>query len=219
LLKIEAIENSCNFSIRKIYSSILSSNKNQNVMAILDSEMGGVNENNVSPQQVIIKYGLIAAAATIITTLLSNMMGLMSKGMGTMLVAGLVSIGIWIFIMVSGVKEHRDQQLGGLISFKRVFLVALGVMLISGIIGQIFNYVYMNFINPNAATEAMEASRAMMEKMNLPEEAVDKAIEEGIASLKSPMSIIKGIAGSAIGGAIVGAIMGAIMKKEPPRPF
>jgi hypothetical protein len=187
-------------------------------MAILDNEMGGINENNVSPQQVIIKYGLISAGVAVILTLLTNMMGLMSKGFGTIAMVGLGSIVISMLILVYAVKEHRDQQLGGLISFKRVFLVAFGIMLLSGIANQLFSYVYMNFINPNAISEIMESTRSMMEKMNVPEEAIEKAISEAELSTKSPMSIVKGIASGAFIGAIIAAIMGAVMKKVP-RPF
>ena len=142
----------------------------------------------------------------------------MSKGFGTIALVGLVSIAIGILILVYAVREHRDQQLGGLISFKRVFIVALGVMLLSGLANQLFSYVYMNFINPNAISEIMESTRAMLEKMSMPEEAIEKAISEAELSAKSPMSIVKGFASTAVIGAIIAAIMGAVMKKVP-RPF
>lgn len=188
-------------------------------MAILDNENGFINEGDVSPQQVILKYGLISSAVAVIATLLSNMMGLMSKGFGTMMVVGLASLVVSILILVYAVREHRDQQLGGFITFKRVFLVTFAIMLLSGAINQLFSYVYMNFINPSAASEAMEATRSMLEKMNMPEDSIEKAIQEAETSLKSPMTIIKGLLSVAVVGAIVAAIMGAAMKKLPPRPF
>jgi hypothetical protein len=187
-------------------------------MAILDTEMGNVNEDNVSPQQVIVKYGLITALFLIILSLLSSLMGLASKGFGTMMLLLLLTIVGGILLTVYAIREHRDQQLGGFISFKRVFIITLGIAIIAGIISQLFSYVYSNFINPNSITETMDATRSMMEKMSLPEEAVEKAIQEAEANIKSPMSIVKGAISSVIGGAIFGAIMGAIMKKVP-RPF
>jgi hypothetical protein len=187
-------------------------------MAILDNEMGNINEQNVSPQPVIIKYTLISAGVGIVLTLLSSMMGLMSKGFGTMMLVALVSIVIGIMVLVYAVREHRDQQLGGLITFNRVFIVTLAIMFFSGVINQLFSYVYSNYINPNAINDVLESTRSMMEKMNVPEEAIDKAIQEAETSAKSPMAIVKGIGSAAVGGAIVGAIMGAIMKKVP-RPF
>ena len=187
-------------------------------MAILDNEMGGINESNVSPQQVIIKYTLISSGVGIVLTLLSSMMGLMSKGFGTMILVALASIAIGIMVMVYAVREHRDQQLGGLISFNRVFILTLAIMFFSGVINQIFSYVYTNFINPNAITEVLDFTRSMMEKMNVPEDAIEKAIQDAETAAKSPMAIVKGIGWSAVGGVIIGAIMGAIMKKVP-RPF
>jgi hypothetical protein len=195
------------------------SKQKSKIMAILDNEIGGgINESNVSPQQVIIKYTLISAGVGIVLTLLSSMMGLMNKGFGTIMLVGLVSLFIGVMVLVYAVREHRDQQLGGLITFNRVFIVTLAIMFLSGVINQLFSYVYSNYINPNAISEVLESTRSMMEKMNLPEEAIEKAIQDAEISAKSPMTIVKGIGGSALGGAIVGAIMGAIMKKVP-RPF
>jgi hypothetical protein len=57
----------------------------------------------------------------------------------------------------------------------------------------------------------------MLEKFNMPEEAIEKGIQEAEASMKSPMSIIKNTLWAAVIGAIVAAIMGAVMKKEKPK--
>ena len=75
----------------------------------------------------------------------------------------------------------------------------------------------MNFVNPAAAQEAVEAAKTMMEKMGLPEEQVDVAMEKVAADLKSPMSVIKNSASSIFFGAIIALIMAAIMKKEPSK--
>ncbi len=86
--------------------------------------------------------------------------------------------------------------------------------MISTIISQVFNFVYINYINPSAAEAALEAAKAMMEKFNMPEEALEKAMEEAEENMKSPMNIVKTTLGAAVIGAIVAAIFGAVMKKE-----
>ena len=181
-------------------------------MSILDEQQNPISESSVSMQPVILKWGLISAVFSIISQLVSGMMGFGSMTM----VISLLSFAIGIYIMVLAVKADRDEQLGGYASFKRVFMLTFSVIMISTVISQIFNFVYMNYINPSAAEAALETAKAMMEKFNMPEDALEKAMEEAEANLKSPMNIVKTTLGAAVIGAIVAAIFGAVMKKERP---
>lgn len=186
-------------------------------MAILDDSSNMFDEKSVSFQPVVLKWGMISAGVSIVTTLLTSIAGLKMTNMSTLATVGLLGLVVGITILVMAVREHRDQQLGGFISFGRAFLVCLLVLVISTIVAQIFSYLYMNFINPAAAQEAVEAAKTMMEKFGLPEDQIDAAMEKAAADLKSPMSIIKNSAGSIFFGAIIALIMGAIMKKEPSK--
>ena len=186
-------------------------------MAILDDSTNNFDEKSVSFQPVVLKWGMISAGVGIVMTLLTSIVGLKMTNMSTLATVGLLGLVIGITILVMAIREHRDQQLGGFISFGRAFLVCLLVLTISTIISQIFSYLYMNFVNPAAAQEAVEAAKTMMEKMGLPEEQVDVAMEKVAADLKSPMSVIKNSASSIFFGAIIALIMAAIMKKEPSK--
>ena len=181
-------------------------------MAILDEPQNPVSESSVSMQPVIVKWGLISAVVGIIFQLISGMLGASTMTF----VVSLIGMGIGIYILVLAVRADRDDQLGGFATFKRVFLVTFLVMLLSSLISQVFNFVYMNYINPSAVDSAIETARAMMEKFNMPEEQMDKALEETAANLKSPMNILKSLLGVAFVGAIIAAIYGAVMKKERP---
>ena len=55
----------------------------------------------------------------------------------------------------------------------------------------------------------------MMERFNVPEEDVEKAITKMEAGT-SLIDILKGILFTGLFGAILSAIIGAIMKKNPP---
>ena len=168
--------------------------------------------SSVSIQPVVVKWGLISAGVGIIFQLISSLLG-----MSTMtFVISFIGMGIGIYIIALAVKADRDGQLGGYASFKRVFLVAFAVILLSALITQVFNYLYMNFLNPSAADAALEVSRSMLEKLGMAEEQIEEAMEKAAADLKSPMNIPKSLIGIGIIGAIIAAIYGAIMKKERP---
>lgn len=181
-------------------------------MTILDEPQGAINESSVSMQPVIMKWGLISAVVGIIFQIVTMMLGM--SGM-TMAISGL-SLIISCYLLVLAVRADRDDQLGGFASFKRVFMLSLAVILVSSLITQIFSFIYLNYLNPSAVDATMEGTRSFLEKMNMQEDQIDKAIDEATASLKSPMSIVKNFAGAVFIGAIVAAIYGAIMKKERP---
>jgi Protein of unknown function (DUF4199) len=181
-------------------------------MAILDEPQGSINESAVNIQPVVVKWGLISAAIGIISAILSGMLGL-----GAMtIVLTVASFAAYIYVLILAVRADRDEQLGGFASFKRVFMVAFGVILLSALVSTIFNFVYMNYLNPSSADAALEMTRSMMEKMNLPEDAVEKALDDAAASMKSPMNIVKTMGSAVVFGAIIAAIYGAVMKKERP---
>jgi F0F1-type ATP synthase assembly protein I len=186
-------------------------------MAILDEPQGSINESAVNIQPVVVKWGLISAGFGIIFQLLFSMFGMSNLLlMFLMLIIGLI---IGIYILVLAVRADRDEQLGGYATFKRVFLVAFLVMLISIVITQVFNFLYMNYINPSAADATLEATRSMMEKMGANEDDLEKALEKAAAQIeesKKPAAIFMSLIKSSIVGAIFAAIFGAIMKKEKP---
>lgn len=181
-------------------------------MTILDAPQSPINESTVPMQPVIIKWGLISAAVSIIFQLFTSMLGM---GGITMALSAL-ALGVSIYLLVLAVRADRDEQLGGYASFKRVFILTLAIILLSSLISQIFNFLYMNYLNPSAADSILESTRSFMEKMNLPEDDIDKAIDKAAQDLKSPMNIVKTMAGALFFGAIISAIYGAVMKKERP---
>jgi Protein of unknown function (DUF4199) len=186
-------------------------------MAILDEPQGYINEKEVPFLPTVLKWGGISAAVSIIYTLINTMMGNTSMFSGTGLVIGIAAFAIGIYIFVLAVKEHRDQQLGGYISFGRAFLVVLLLIMFSTLISSFFNYIYYSFINPSALDNMMESIKETYEKMGLSEEMTEIAIEEGKKSMTSPKSIFTGLIGGGVIGAIIGVIMAAIMKKERPK--
>lgn len=186
-------------------------------MTILDAPQSPINESTVPMQPVIIKWGLISAAVSIIFQLLLNLVGLKSLPMMFLIIIIWLIVGIYILVLA--VRADRDDQLMGYASFKRVFMLTLAITLFSTLIFQVFSYVYMNYLNPSAANAVLEDTRAMMERMNVPENQIDEALDKAakdIEASKSPFAMIKSLGLSVIFGAIISAIYGAVMKKERP---
>ncbi|HMQ62375.1 MAG TPA: DUF4199 domain-containing protein, partial [Flavilitoribacter sp.] len=110
----------------------------------------------------------------------------------------------------------RDKDLGGYINFGKAFLTGFVALLISGVIGIIFSYIYMNFIEPDYAQNVMRESMEMMEDfgVQMDDAQMEEAMQRG-GNPGSIMSMLFGFLGSAFFSAIISLIVGAVMKKDP----
>ena len=174
-----------------------------------------IHESEVSFFPTALRWGLIAAAIFIIYALISNLLGFAAS---QAILSSLISTAITIVIAYLAIKSHR-QELGGFITFGRGFLVAFVALVISGLIASIFNFVYMNYIDPGAMDEALKMSQEMMSGFGMSEDQIEMAMEDARASMESPLSIISGLVFISVISAIFSAIVAAVMKNVRPTGF
>ena len=185
-------------------------------MAILDNSDAPLQEKDVSIWNNVKKWALISALVGVVFQLIQQLTGVMSKGGMVIALYSVVSIGAGVAIYVMALREHREQELGGFMTFKRAFYLTFMIGIVSATVVLVFNFIYMNYINQGAVEAQLDITRGMMEKFGMPEDQLDAAIEKERTNLASPMSIVKGLLGMAVFSAILSLIMGAIMKKERP---
>ncbi len=115
-----------------------------------------------------------------------------------------------IAFMVMAVKKHRDEDLGGFITFGRAFGVGFLVTLVISAITAVWVYFYFGFIDPDMATAIMENSLAQ-------QGIEDDAMIDQMKFWFSPGAMaIYGLIGSLFFGAILSLIVAAVMKKNAP---
>ncbi len=193
-------------------------NQNNTIMTTLDDDRLLVDPSTVSPWPIAIRYGLISALIACIYTLISNMSGLTAGAFGLMAstLSGLVVFAIGIAMIVIPVKHHRDKELGGYITIGRVILIGMVVTAISMLLSNVFNYVYMNFIDPGFLDTMMAQMEESMGSI-IPEEQMDEFLLNMQENFE-PMTMLKnGLMMGTVFGLIVSGIIGLIMKKDPPR--
>ena len=185
-------------------------------MAILDNVETPLNENNVSIWDNVKKWGLILALIRVVMTLVEHIFNVTAQGGLVIALDTVLAISLSLTLLYLSLREHRDQELGGFMSFKRAFFLAFIVGLVSSFILVIFNFAYLNYINPSAIEAQIETSKAMMEKFGMPEDKMDAALDKARRDIVSPFSILTGSLFYAFMFAIAGLIMGAITKKDRP---
>ena len=187
-------------------------------MAILDDSQETNNVAEVSFMPTAQKWGLYLSASSIIFTIIMSIVGFNFSSMSSFAMYGslvfVIAMGLMITFGTLSIREHRTN-LGGFIDFKQAFMVCFVVFLISVVIGQIFNFVYNNYINPSFMESMKESMGTMFEEMNAPEASRAEALK-GIDEGRTIVGTLKSTATSSIFSAIVAAIMAAIMKKARP---
>lgn len=130
------------------------------------------------------------------------------------LILFVVYVTAYFFAMYSIRKSN-----GGYLSFKEAFFVALGVMMISTFLELSFKLVLYNVIDTELAgfiqDRTVENTTAFMEKFNVPEEDIEKAVEKiDVEGQFSAISMLKGYGWGILISAVVALIIAAIVKKN-----
>ena len=179
--------------------------------------MGIVTKDLVKPAA---KSGLTLGLIGIIITLVIYFIN--AKLLANIWVGITILIISLVLVVLFGINYRK--QVGGYLSFKNAFLFSLILLMVAGLIGQSFNFLLFNVIDQDltevVTDAALENTERMMEKFNVPDEEVDKALERTEAQMANqyqPAGVMKAYLYSIIIYAIISLITGAIIKRRDPQ--
>lgn len=189
-----------------------------NFMSTLD------NPNMIDPSTVpyakkAMNQGLIASLVLIVLNLIFSVTGLVEPGdTGAMTwIVNLITWGVIAYFMYSAQTSHRDEDLGGYISYGRAFAVGGIVLLAIAVITVVWSFIYFSFIDPDIFDTIREASlEQMINQQGMSEEDAERAM--GMMDwMWNPgvMSLFAGV-GTAVAGLIIDLIVSAVTKKDNP---
>jgi hypothetical protein len=175
---------------------------------------------NVSPRPVSQKYGLMWGGASILLSLAGYLSGmdpqLPDTSLSVKVVFGLVGFAIPIWAIVSAVKEHRDQELGGYISVGRGLGVGTLTGLFAGLVGAVWMLIFNYLIAPDYINVLLDAQSSQFESQGMSEEQIEMALSFSSMFMSPPVMAIMQVVGGAIFGLIIGLIVALIMKRDRP---
>ena len=121
-------------------------------------------------------------------------------------------------MIVFGIKKYKETN-EGFLTWGQGVKIGVGIAIVAALIGTIYNYLFMNFIEPEYLNQVMEVSNQKLLDQGQTEEQIE-AINKMSEAFNSPLLIAAmGIIGSAVGGFIVAAIAAAIMKKSEEETY
>lgn len=172
-------------------------------------------ENQANSKSIILNFGIYLGVATILIELTKYAMGVhLDPHWAFAVLGGALFIGLIVF----GIKKFKEAN-GGFLTWGQGVKIGVGVAIVAALVGSIYNYVFMNFIEPDFVTQMMEVQNQKLLDQGMTEEQIEAANEMG-KSFQSPLLMVAfGIIGSAIGGFIVAAIAAAVMKKTEEETY
>jgi hypothetical protein len=146
-------------------------------MSTLDHPSGGIDPSAVSIRPVSLRYGLIGGLALVVISLVLQLTGMTDSatGKGGWL-AFLLSLVVMFGVIYLAIQKHRDDELGGFMSFGRGLGVGALTSLIMLLISAVFTFLYFTVIDPGIIETMMENSIAQMEEQGLSDDQIEQSM-------------------------------------------
>ena len=168
-------------------------------------------ENQPQTGKFALTYGAILGGISIVFALMLFSVDLHYQG-GLMVM--MVSLELSIAAIVFGMIQFRKEN-NGFISLSEAMKVGVGIALVGGIIGIIFNQLMINVIDPDMMAKAIEFQKAsLMETTSMTTDQIDAQMEMGKSFSGPGMQIAFGLLYSLIVGLIISLISGLIVKRS-----
>ncbi len=170
-------------------------------------------ENKTSTAKIALKYGLIIGAIGIVFNLMLYSQDLHYQIDLQRLVINLV-IGILFVVAASifAMKEFKKAN-NGFMSTGEGLKIGVGLSLISGIIGIIFNLILTEVIDPETTQKAIDFAIQSMRDAGMTESQIDQRMQ-GQGEPNYPLQIGIGLIVSVVLGFIGSLIPALVIKKQ-----
>ena len=168
-----------------------------------------------SLKKIALNFGVLLALLSIVLQVISYVLYVhIDRPWWLTVIQTLISIAVLVY----GIKAYKTAN-AGFLTLSQALKVGLAISLVAGIISVIFNFIFMNYIDPDFIQKTLDFSREqMIEKYpNMTQEQIESSLEIS-AKFMTPwiMSAIA-ILATLFFGFIISLFTGLIMKKNPPQ--
>ena len=141
-------------------------------------------ENSTNSKSLIINFGIYLGVATLLISLISYALGThLDPHWSISLVSGILFIGLIVF----GIKKYKETN-EGFLTWGQGVKIGVGIAIVAALIGTIYNYLFMNFIEPEFLNQVMEVSNQKLLDQGQTEEQIE-AINKMSEAFNSPLLI------------------------------
>jgi DNA-binding transcriptional regulator of glucitol operon len=166
----------------------------------------------IQPQtgKYALTYGLLLGGISVIFAFMLYSVDMHYQG-GAMVMS--ISLALTIAAIVFGMIQFRKEN-NGFMSLSQAMKVGVGIALVGGIIGIVFNQLMVNVIDPEMMTKAMEFQKAALaESTKMTPNQIDAQMEMGKKFSTRGITIAIGLIFSVVVGLVLSLISGLILKR------
>ena len=160
--------------------------------------------------KIALTYGAMLGLAAVIVYLLFYFMGADPQSK----LPGYISYLFTIVAIVYGVKNYRDQDLNGFITYGRSLGTGVLIGLTSGIISGIFMVLMYTLIDPDLTQKMLDIAQQKMSEKSLTDEQMEMGLKMARKFMSPPFLFIFAVAGTVFMSFIFSLIISIFIKKE-----
>jgi len=165
-----------------------------------------------------VKWGLITGMVYVFFSLISNMLGIAEKGGFSVigLAVNTLLMVVSFYTIYLGVKEVKEQELGGYMTTGQGFKAGMGIALIASLLAFAFTLIFLNFIDPSFIDKIQDMTHDQWEKQGMTEEQMEAASKMSGMFMNQWFFSLMVIVSVLFWGLIKSVVAGSMLKNEPP---
>jgi predicted branched-subunit amino acid permease len=163
-------------------------------------------------RKFILSNGLLLGVSSII---LSVIMYVMNMHLERNWIVGTLGFVLMIVFIVLGISQFKKSN-GTFLSLSQALKIGVGIAVVAGVIGAIYQLIFMNVIEPDFMDKVMEKQYEQMVESNpnMTQEQLDMSMEMAKKFSSPAITAAFSLIASAFFGLIIALIAGLVMKKE-----
>ncbi|GAC1373914.1 MAG: hypothetical protein NVSMB30_16280 [Hymenobacter sp.] len=167
----------------------------------------------VTPQALGLRYGLLLAVSWLLADFLIRIAGFSFMTFGIAASLGAVTVSVVWLAMAHGAFKRVNN---GLMSFRQGVTIAVIMLLLSGLLSDLFNYVYLHYIDPDFVERMKAGMVEFMERNNVPDEQIEKSSAK-MSEMQMGLgrALLGGLGNGLLGGLVLGMVVSAFTKRNP----
>lgn len=167
-----------------------------------------------SVARIALKWGLIAGVINIVYGVVLIAIGkYQDPSMNT--ISTVFGIAVAVAVLFYAMREYRTLN-GGFMSFGQGLGVGMLTSAVSGVAAGLFNFVYVQFIDPTMPDQIMDRIRDGWERNGMSDSQMEQMEPMTAMMLKPGMMFVIGVFASLLFGLILSLIIAAILRREKP---
>lgn len=168
-----------------------------------------------SVKKIGINYGMLLALAVIVVSIVVYVMGLSAQQPWWQ---STLNFLLSITLIWMGIKAFKNEN-DGFLSLGDALKTGLAISLIAGIVGSIFTYIFITFIEPDFVIQLLDATREkiVVQNPNMTQDQLDMTMGMTEKMMSPFILTAMGLIASLFFGFIISLIVGLILKNERPK--